>query len=70
MTRSISLTHLGTFYNCYIRYISLNTLFSALLASYEVKLLKDIDNCHLSAQLNERTIIIAFLTYNLSGIKL
>ena len=44
MTSSISLTHLGTFYYCYIRYISLDTLFSAILASYEVKLLEDVDN--------------------------
>ena len=50
---SISLTCLGTFYYCYIRYISLNTLFSAILASYEVKLLDDVDNCHLRAKLNE-----------------
>ena len=54
MTRDISLTDLGTFYDCFIRYISLNTLFSALLASYEVKLLEDVDNCHLRAQLNDR----------------
>ena len=54
MTSSISLTHLGTFYSCYIRYIYLNTLFSAILASYEVKLLEDVDNCHLRAQLDER----------------
>ena len=55
MTSSISLTHLGTFYYCYIRYISLNILhvFSAILASYEIKLLEDEDNCHLRAQLNE-----------------
>ena len=54
MTNSISLIHLGTFYYCYICYISLNTLFSATLASYEVKLLEDVDNCHLRAQLDER----------------
>ena len=54
MTSNISLTHLCTFYYCYIRYISLNTLFSAILASFEVKLLEDVDNCHLTAQLNER----------------
>ena len=54
MTSSISLTHLGTFYYCYMRYFSLNTLFSAILASYEVKLLEDVDNGHLRAQLNAR----------------
>ena len=54
MTSSISLTHLGTFYYCYICYISLNISFSAILASYEVKLLEDVDNCHLRAQLDER----------------
>ena len=54
MTRDISLTYLGTFYDCFIRYISLNTLFSAILASNEVKLLEDVDNCHLRAQLNDR----------------
>ena len=54
MTRDISLTDLGTFYDCFIRYISLNTLFSAILASNEVKLLEDVDNCHLRAQLNDR----------------
>ena len=54
MTSSISLTHLGTFYYCYICYISLNIYFSAILASYEVKLLEDVDNCHLRAQLDER----------------
>ena len=95
MTRDISLTDLGIFYDCFIRYISLNTLFglnifisnqfiqyntffnhtnirirtearayqvlllkntlfSAILASYEVKLLEDVDNCHLRAQLNDR----------------
>ena len=54
VTSRISLTHLGTFYYCYIRYISLNTLFSAILASYEVKRLEDVDNCHLTAQFVER----------------
>ena len=54
MTSSISLTHLGTFHYCYIRYISLNMLFSAILASYKVKLIEDVDNCHLRAQLHER----------------
>ena len=54
MTSSISLIHLGTFFYYFIRYISLNTLFSAILASYEVKLLEDVDNCHLRAQFNER----------------
>ena len=54
MTSSISLTYLGTFYYCYIRYISLNTLFSEILASYEVKLLEGVDNCNLRAQLNKR----------------
>ena len=39
-------------HSCKILY--LNTLFSAILASYEVKLLEDIDNCHLRVQLNER----------------
>ena len=53
MTRSISLTHLGTFCYCYIRYISLNTYFSAMLASYEVKLLEDVDVL-LRAQLDEK----------------
>ena len=53
MTSSISLTHLGTFYYCHKRYISLNKLFSAIIASNEVKLLEDVDNCHLKAQLNE-----------------
>ena len=32
----------------------LNTLFSAILASYEGKLLEDVDNCHLRAHLTER----------------
>ena len=54
MTSSISLTHLGTIYYCFIRYISFNTLFSAILASHEVKLLDDVENCHLRAQLDER----------------
>ena len=54
MTSSISLTHLGTFYYCYIRYMSLNILFSVILASYEVKLLEVDDNFHLRAQLNVR----------------
>ena len=54
MTSSISLIHLGTFYYCHIRYISLNKLFSAIIASNEVKLLEDVDNCHLTAQLNEK----------------
>ena len=54
MTSSIRLTHLGTFYYCYIRYISLNTLSSAILASFDVKMLEDVDNCHLRAQLNVR----------------
>ena len=54
MTSSISLTHLDTFYYCYVRYMSLNILFSAILASYEVKLLEDEDNCHLRTQINER----------------
>ena len=34
----------------FIKYI-----FSALLASYEVKLLEDVDNCHLRAQFDERS---------------
>ena len=34
--------------------MSLNILFSAILASYKVKLLEDEDNCNLRAQLNER----------------
>ena len=54
MTCSISLTHLGTFYYCCMRYILLDTLFCALLASYEVKLLEDVDNCQFRAQLDER----------------
>ena len=54
MNSSISLTYLGTFYYCYIRYISLIHYFSAILASYEVKLLEDVENCHLRAQLDER----------------
>ena len=60
MTSSLSLTHLGTFYYCYIRYISfLNTL----LASYEDKLQEDVDNCHLRAQLDEKS------KYNIFNIK-
>ena len=53
MTSSITSTHLDTFYYCYICYISLNIYFSAILATYEVKLLEDVDNCHLRAQLDE-----------------
>ena len=34
--------------------MSLNILFSAILASYKVKLLEDEDNCNLRAQLNGR----------------
>ena len=64
MTSSISLIHLCTFYYCYIRYISFNTLLSAILTSYEVKLLEDVDICHLMAQLNERN-----NKYRLSNIK-
>ena len=50
MTSSISSTHLHIY--CNIRYISLNILFSAILASYEVKLLEDVDYCHLRVQLD------------------
>ena len=57
MTNSISLTHLGTFYYGYARYISLNTLLSAILASCEVKLLEGVDYYHLIYLIN-----IAFLT--------
>ena len=64
MTNSISLTHLGTFYYCNICYISLNIYFSTILASYEVKLLEDVDDCHLRAQLDERN-----NKYYLSNIK-
>ena len=70
MTSSISLIHLCTFYYCYIRYISLNTLLSAILTSYEVKLLEDVDICHLRAQLHERNNKYRLFNINLSGIKL
>ena len=54
MTSSISLTHLGTFFTVtYVTFLKIH-YFSAILVSYEVKLLEDVDNCHLRAQLNER----------------
>ena len=62
MTSSISLTYLGAFNYCYTRYVSFNTLFSAILASYEIKLLEDVDNCHLMAQLTERNNKYCILT--------
>ena len=34
--KQYKLKHLGTLYYCYIRYISVNTSLSAILASYEV----------------------------------
>ena len=70
MTISINLTHLGTFHYFYIRHISLNHYFIAILVSYEVKLLEDVDICHLRAQLNERNNKYCLLTQKLSGIKL
>ena len=70
MTSSISLTHLGTFYYYYIRNMSLDILFSAILASYEVKLLEDEDHCHLRAQLNEENDKYCLFNITFIGIKL
>ena len=61
MTSSIISTHLGTPFHCYIRYILLNTLFSAILALHEIKLIDGVNYCHLRAQFNEKTIITVFL---------